>query len=121
MRLEEQRVQRLEAGRLAEFVDCTEHVDTVADAFDGDAASGEALYVSIFTILFRVLASYDFGQRGLTGDQSDRDGLLEAQGVAARKGGQNLRNSLHSSRRYPHTLSPHTVRNFFKATGYETD
>lgn len=37
MRLEEQGVQRLEAGRLAEFVGGRQHVDAVADALDGDS------------------------------------------------------------------------------------
>ncbi len=35
-------MQRVEAGRLAELVDGAEHVDAVADAFDGDAGAGEA-------------------------------------------------------------------------------
>ena len=45
MRLEEQRMQRLEARRLAEFVSRAQYVDAVIDALDGDAAAGETLHV----------------------------------------------------------------------------
>jgi cobalamin synthase len=42
MRLEEQRVQGIEAGRLAMLVGGAEHVDAVADVLDAHAAAGEA-------------------------------------------------------------------------------
>lgn len=45
MGLEEQRMQRFEAGRLSEFVGCAEHVHAVTDSFNGDTATSETLYV----------------------------------------------------------------------------
>ena len=42
MRLKEQRMQRVEAGRFAVFVGGTQHVDAIGKAFDGDAFAGEA-------------------------------------------------------------------------------
>src|SRR5690606_8081478 len=42
MRLEEKRVQRLEAGRFAEFVGCAEDIHPVANALDRDASSAKA-------------------------------------------------------------------------------
>ena len=45
MRLEEQRVERIETGRFAELVGGAKHVHAISNAFDGNAAAAKPFHV----------------------------------------------------------------------------